>query len=153
MNVYVACSWARRADARKVGEELTGLGYYITRPWWEHEAQYDGIRPSVDVVKKLTGFAWEDFDAVKRADIVIALIADGPRDKVTLDAAGCGTFVEVGIALADGKPVILANLDDRTKPPAFRNVFDYLCIRSANWDAALNLLEAHRGIISEARRT
>ncbi len=92
MTVYIAAPFKRKEEARRAREILESLGIGCTSRWLDtHLSDYDS---PPDVLQRE---ALEDFHDVHRAEGLVLL--DG------FPGEGRGMFVELGYALAKGKPI------------------------------------------------
>jgi len=109
MKVYIAAPWPYRDKAITVMRMLETKKVHVTSRWLK--AEHKAV--SELTIDEQAAFAREDLDDVLEADLLLALNPEGWEDKGT-----GGRHVELGYAIAHGKPVILAG--ERT------NVFHYL---------------------------
>jgi len=105
MKIYIASSSRFIDDCEILADQLKAdLKFTITRKWWDHyikdEPQFTNIsdmefyaNPQVEMIREL------DFKAVREADMVVIIT----RDEYKLT----GALIELGYALALGKPVFL----------------------------------------------
>lgn len=119
MKIYVAAKLEERRRARALMSALERRKHTITYDWTSVESE-EGTplehRPAV---------AQSEVEGVKQADVVVLIAHEN----------GCGQYVEMGVALAMGIPVLVINYDCRN------NVFFHhpLCV----WvEHELSLVEA-----------
>lgn len=84
MLFYIGTGWDNRAMAREVAARLQAAGWKWVYDWTQHQ---EGEERHAAI---------KEIEAIKRADLVIILLPGGR-----------GTHVELGAALAAGKPVVL----------------------------------------------
>ena len=95
--IYVAGKWQDRKRVQEIQERLRRRGHTITIDWTCHEFDAkDGVVAGFD---ELALFALEDEWGVRSADAVIAVMEQ--------DYSYKGAWVEIGMALALGKPVYM----------------------------------------------
>lgn len=96
--VYLAGSIARREEIKRYQEELRNEGFYITSRWLDDSFPHysEGQMPH----NVAAGCATRDMQDVLSADLVI-VFSNG------VSAPGGGRHVELGIALAARKTVLL----------------------------------------------
>ena len=108
MKFYIACSLSRYREHRIIRDALHATGHEITVDWtteppWVEELEHgiggSDARTQVAAVRHAGA---NDTKGVHDADIVIVLVGGG---------SGRGTHVELGLAIAYGKPVILVGTD------------------------------------------
>lgn len=87
MKIYIAARFTSKEIAKIVREALTALGHEVTSTW------LDGDEPTTRET------AEKDFRDIDRADALLFL-------SMNVDGAK-GAYVEVGYALAKGKPVLV----------------------------------------------
>ncbi len=99
--VYLAARYVRRDEMVGHARELTVMGYEVTSRWinGSHEL---GDHPAAAERARL---ALEDYGDLERADIVLCFTEE-PRARLEQPGRG-GRHVEMGIALALGKRVVL----------------------------------------------
>lgn len=102
---YVATRKDRSAQADALSEILGAEGWERTFAWTE----LDASNPD-----EFAATAVAEVEAVRRADVLIVLLP-----------GGYGTHVEIGAALALGKPVILHAPDRKTLQTPYPCVFHY----------------------------
>lgn len=91
MKLYLASSLSNANDARAIAELLKRDGWEITYPWWTH-GSVQNLGPNA-----IAKAAIAEAAGVRKADVFLGLLP-GAR----------GTHVELGMALALQKPVVLA---------------------------------------------
>lgn len=92
MKIYVASGLENVENARSLCTRLKIADHTITYEWMKHGAVWDkGERVVRDV-------ATQEMSGVRHADVVVVLLPGGR-----------GTHVELGAALALGKPVIIVS--------------------------------------------
>jgi hypothetical protein len=96
VNFYVAGKYEDYERVREVQETIRGFGHGITYDWTDDVEYYltegdnDSITPEIEAQ-----LAARDLDGVRRAMIVVAVSNEH----------WCGTLIEIGIALDQGKRV------------------------------------------------
>lgn len=85
LRFYIGTGWENRELAREVAAKLQSAGWKQTYDWTHHTEDDD--RKKIAIV---------ELGAIQRADIVIILLPGGR-----------GTHIELGAALAIGKPVVI----------------------------------------------
>lgn len=112
MNIYLGGPSAYAQAIESLGDLLPRYGVYCTHPWWREvqAAEADGVEPNSATLPATV--AASCLEGVAVADVVVAVVA----------SKGVGVWVELGYALALGKPVVLVRL--ASAPPS---VFDKLC--------------------------
>lgn len=102
---YIATRKDREAQANAISDALKGHGWQRTYVWTAQdgpdEARYSAI-------------AKQELDAIRDAEVLIVLLP-----------GGYGTHVEIGAALALGKPVILHAPNQKTLGTPYPCVFHY----------------------------
>ena len=94
MDVYVASSFKNQAEVKEVMSQLVSLGHRITFDWTGEDAS--GLKGS-ELTRYLTECAMSDMNGVNSADAVIVINHPEMR----------GALVEMGMAIASGKPIFL----------------------------------------------
>jgi nucleoside 2-deoxyribosyltransferase len=102
---YLATKKDRAKQADEISEALTARGWERTLTW------SDRIHASSESHAEL---AKAELEAVRQADVLIVMLP-----------GGYGTHVEIGAALALGKPVILHTPDQKTLEAPYPCVFHY----------------------------
>jgi nucleoside 2-deoxyribosyltransferase len=102
---YVSSRKDRSAQADALSEELVAIGWERTYEWTPQDGEGSDGHAKL-AVKELKG--------VRDADVLIALLP-----------GGYGTHVEIGAALALGKPVIIHSPDQKTLETPYRCIFHY----------------------------
>jgi nucleoside 2-deoxyribosyltransferase len=102
---YLATRKDRSAEADSLSEVLKAKGWERTFAWKDTDGS-DSAGNAAIAVKELEG--------VREADVLIVLLP-----------GGFGTHVEIGAALALGKPVILHSPDQKTLETPYPCVFHY----------------------------
>ena len=105
MRFFVSARKDRSAEADALSTELKRRGWERTYEW----NALDG-----EALEELAKFAIAEMDGVSKADVLIVLLP-----------GGFGTHVEIGAALALGKPVILHSPDQKTLETPYRCPFHY----------------------------
>lgn len=122
MNIYIAGKYEARGRLRGERARLRAMDHEVISSWLDETAHRDECDRAY-----LQRAAWRDLRELERATLVFADTLD--------ESTTGGREVEVGYALALGKPVWLIGPQ--------RNVFHYLIRRPfVTWDAALASLEA-----------
>lgn len=91
VNIYVAGKWGNRERVRYWHKVLRDNGHRITCDWTDHEY------PEVGQEHLLRWYAVADINGVVACDLLIAIFQEEYRYR--------GALVEMGAALALGKPV------------------------------------------------
>ena len=90
---YVASSFRNIVNVRYIAQTLENMGYVNTYDWTENASALDG---SSVTIGDLRSIGQQERDAVIGADLVVVLLP-----------GGTGTHVELGIAIAQGRRIIL----------------------------------------------
>lgn len=106
--VYIAAPWKSRDEMPAIAEKVEGLGLEISHKWWTVEDVPEGER-SLEVLRFQ---AYADYTGVKTADIILLINS----------AKSEGKAVEQGIALGDGKTIVVVG----KRGEHSSNVFHYL---------------------------
>ena len=96
--LYIAAPWVDRASVPAVVERFEREGYHITERWWEHRdvpSYPNNTTPEEDF--ELRAQAVKDVNGVILADALVLLNTQKSEGKI----------VEMGIAIACRKPVIV----------------------------------------------
>jgi nucleoside 2-deoxyribosyltransferase len=101
---YLSTRKDRSAQAELLLEALRDRGWQRTLDWASQNDDPDGYADS----------ALTEIAAVREADVLIVLLP-----------GGYGTHVEIGVALALGKPVILHSPDQTTLDTPYACIFHY----------------------------
>lgn len=101
MKVYVAASSLQLDRAQAAMEWLRAAGHEVTHDWPAIIAARGGANPDDATQDDRWDWAIDDLAGVKSADVLWLLV---PYKE------GAGAFVELGYALAIGKPVICSGL-------------------------------------------
>jgi len=88
VKIYVAGKYEERRRIRRLMVELENMGHTISSDWTVHEMYHD-----------LAVCAQEDYEGVRNCDALVAI--------VDIPLKYQGLWVEVGLALAWGKRVLL----------------------------------------------
>jgi len=102
---YISSQKDRSAQANALAEKLKARGWERTYTWTAHDGE------GADGLAKV---ALLELEGVQKADVLIVLLP-----------GGFGTHVEIGAALALGKPVILHSPDQGTLERPYRCVFHH----------------------------
>jgi nucleoside 2-deoxyribosyltransferase len=102
---YLATRKDRAAEADAISAILKTHGWERTLTWTSQDGQ------STDQHARV---AQDELEAVRNADVLIVMLP-----------GGFGTHVEIGAALALGRPVILHAPDEKTLETPYRCVFHY----------------------------
>lgn len=126
MRVYLAGRFSRKAELRGYAYDLSRVGIEVDARWLQNGFHEESASPGVE-----QRFAVEDLEDVKRADVfVIFTEAEGTYTRG-------GRFVEMGYALALGKPVIVIGRKE--------NIFVRLAEKQvATWQQAVHELLARK---------
>lgn len=98
MKVYVAGKFEDRENIRSIYHILKQYGHTIALDWTNHE------HPKSD--KEQEQWAIADIEGVKQCDTLIAIFSKDYRYR--------GALIEVGAALALGKPVIIIGSNENS---------------------------------------
>lgn len=96
-NVYLAASWLRRDEMQDVADQLRVAGVDVEVHWLN---QYENNKQ-----KSLLDNALADIRGVRECDVFVRFSDDLSLPMVPSKLATGGRFVEMGIALALGKPI------------------------------------------------
>lgn len=91
MKFYIASSWNNRANVCVLAEEIKRIGHVQTHDWTTHDI-YDGWEVNE---------AHNDIQGVLTADVLVLLLP-----------AGYGSHVELGLAIAQNKPVLVCGAEE-----------------------------------------
>lgn len=108
MRIYVASKFSRLKDVQLVQKVLQEHGHTIVGDWTKHTLANTGGKAFLEGCR---AFAEADREGVRQADALVMLH----------DAASRGGFVELGMALAWGKLVVV--LGGRTQYPHRAPIF------------------------------
>lgn len=130
MRVYLAARFSRLPELNRYREELAELGIEVTSRWLDGGHEWVGTPDEEIPPWEQARFAMEDLDDILAADLLVCFTepsGEGP--------ARGGRHVEMGFALALGKPILVVG--------HYENVF--YCLPSImfmeTWDAALAWLQ------------
>ena len=132
---YIATRKDRSSEADALSETLKAHGWKRTFVWSDRA----GDNPIM-----LGKLSVEELKGVRDADVLVVLLP-----------GGFGTHVEIGAALALGKPVILCAPDQETLEKPYRCVFHYhpgvklFVSETLDLDAILRCMEQCAGSASE----
>lgn len=98
MKVALSAKFSRRDEMQVVARWLQSLGYVITSRWLEAQADDSDLTAA-----EASAAAVMDVEDVLEADVLVAF-AERPLSR---DDVRGGRHVELGVALAVGKPVVL----------------------------------------------
>jgi len=98
MRIYVAAKFEEKANVRRWYERLTAAGFTVTHDWTVED---DSAIPAEELRTYHAKCAKADVDGVRTADAMLML----PH------ARGQGMFIELGVAIAHGLPVIVIHDD------------------------------------------
>ena len=105
MRIYVAASYPRKAEARRIANRLTELGHIIVTSRWVHEDEgYDKDErgeTEAELYERLSEAAVRDIEDIKKADYLVCL-TDGEKQ-----LTHGGRHSELGMALELGKGVAI----------------------------------------------
>ena len=96
MKFYIASKLENCEQVQNLAKALKEIGWEHTYDWTLHD-----LTKETDI-ETLKSIGQEEFDAVKKADIVVVLTPQGR-----------GTHVELGIAVALNKTIYIYNDDDK----------------------------------------
>ena len=91
MKFYVAGKFEDKERIIRIMNSIRNQGHEITHDWTKYKHP--------EYVFEMRYRAEENVQGVKRADILIMVLVD--------DLPYTGTFVEMGVAIADNKPIII----------------------------------------------
>jgi len=91
MRFYVAGKFEDKERIERLMEKLRNQGHEITHDWTRYDHSED--------VYEMRCRAKDNIQGVKQADVLIMVLID--------DLQYTGTFVEMGIAIAEKKPIII----------------------------------------------
>lgn len=134
---YLATRKDRDQEANALSEELKARGWKRTFIW----SAQDGAGPS-----RHSETAVQELNGVREADVLVVLLP-----------GGFGTHVEIGAALALGKPVILCAPNQKTLETPYPCVFHYhpnvkiFVSETLDIDAVAHSMELSTGTTSEKR--
>lgn len=100
--VYIAASYPRKSEAQVLHGYLTNAGFHITSRWIDDSTAdgiYDPNLTGKDLELQSQAAAQMDWDDIEDADMLVVITGDTKTRG--------GRHSEVGIALAQGKPVFL----------------------------------------------
>lgn len=121
--LYVAASSSQLSRAAEFMRLARAAGWTITLDWVEVVRGNGGVANPTDVeASVMAGWAKADVDAVINADVVVLL---APSDT----SPGRGAFVELGVALATYKAVLIVT------DPACPTIFSALATAQVDADA------------------
>lgn len=132
MRIYVASKFENKDEVRRAMKLLQDEGYSITHDWTGEDFK---DRTGTDLVNYARFCAWKDRRGVENADAL--LLINHPACK--------GTLVEMGIAIANNKPIVIVGRD------VAENIFFNLsnCLHVKTVEEALPVLRGiHAGIVS-----
>jgi nucleoside 2-deoxyribosyltransferase len=103
MKVYLASSFDLKERVQLISHTLESKGLAITRKWWlqDYKAAFGEI-PDRDWYAKeiVQSISQENFKAIDEADVLIVVCPENSTHKFV------GANVEIGYAIAKGKPVL-----------------------------------------------
>lgn len=110
MNIYIAARFTEKEVVKTLMGTLEEDGHYVTHDWTSEEdipANYPSDLPEyLGRVAYLQECAEKCVQGVLEADVVLVLN----------NATGAGLFVEVGLAIAYGKKIVVVNPEARDIP-------------------------------------
>ncbi|MCQ1996498.1 nucleoside 2-deoxyribosyltransferase [Arthrobacter sp. zg-Y1171] len=109
---YVASSFRNIANVRYVAQTLESKGYVNAYDWTRNAAARDAGTVTLDDLRSI---GQQERDAVMGADVVVILLPGGK-----------GTHVELGIAIAQGRRIVLHSADEDIKNPETTSTFYHL---------------------------
>ena len=95
MKFYIASRLGNFAQVQALSEKLKVAGWVHTYDWTTHGSVKES---DVDQLKEV---AWNEYNGVKDADVIVVLLPGGK-----------GTHAELGMAIAFGKKVYLCHIND-----------------------------------------
>jgi len=117
MILYLAASWSRQAEIRKISEELNGLeGIHVNSRWLEERTYSPTDRSHKDRFRRLR--AEEDVADVAAADVLVRFTDDMSAKTVPVSLISGARMFEMGYAYALGKTIVVVG--------GHQPIFDYL---------------------------
>jgi nucleoside 2-deoxyribosyltransferase len=86
---YIAAKWEEREVAARLARSLQQAGHRPSHPWWDDQAHFPDPRREAEACIR----------GVREADVLIAYMVNSLPYQ--------GVWVEIGAALASGRPVYL----------------------------------------------
>jgi hypothetical protein len=118
LKIYLAAAWHRKAEIAGIADELNLIpGIRVQSRWLTEQGNIGGLSAH-GRMKFLRSRALIDVADVRECDILVRFSDDLSMGTVPAALATGSRMVEMGIALADGKPVIVVG--------GHQPVFDYL---------------------------
>jgi nucleoside 2-deoxyribosyltransferase len=118
-HVYLAgpiygCSYDEATDWRyyvraHLHPRIIGISPMRMKEFLEKEDQIGASYDQEPIVGAPMGIAARDFFDVRRTDVLLAYVPQWSTDR----RPACGTLLEIGAAIAWGKPIILVSDDER----------------------------------------
>lgn len=109
---YVASSFRNIVNVRYIAQTLESKGYVNTYDWTQNASALDGSTVTLDDLRSI---GQHERDAVIGADVVVVLLPGGK-----------GTHVELGIAIAQGRRIILHSPAEVIDNPGATSTFYHL---------------------------
>ncbi|MFJ7749277.1 hypothetical protein ACIQXM_04920 [Arthrobacter sp. NPDC097144] len=109
---YVASSFRNIVNVRYIAQTLESKGYVNTYDWTQNASALDGSSVTLD---NLSSIGQHELAAVIGADVVVVLLPGGK-----------GTHVELGIAIAQGRRIILHSPAEVINNPGTTSTFYHL---------------------------
>jgi len=103
MKFYIAGSWRRKNEIKKIEKRLESVGDESTTHWLrEQDGPHNTEDPSPERWAEFRAAAEDDLRGIRECDVFI-LVANDPN----VPSIGGGRFVEMGYAIALGKQIIV----------------------------------------------
>ena len=109
---YVASSFRNIVNVRHIAQTLENMGYVNTYDWTENASALDGHSVTVGDLRSI---GLQERDAVIGADLVVVLLPGGKS-----------AHVELGIAIAQGRRIILHSPAEVIDNPGTTSTFYHL---------------------------
>ncbi|MCQ1988227.1 nucleoside 2-deoxyribosyltransferase [Arthrobacter sp. zg-Y844] len=109
---YVASSFRNIVNVHYVAQTLESKGYVNAYDWTQNATARDAGTVTLDDLRSI---GQQERDAVMRADVVVIVLPGGK-----------GTHVELGIAIAQGRRIILHAADEDINNPETTSTFYHL---------------------------
>lgn len=111
MRIYLAARYSRREELLGYRTDLEAAGHLVTSRWLAGAHQWDPLAAGIEspetametIPIEAVRFATDDVEDVAAAELLIAFTE---RPRANLASRG-GRHVELGLALAWGKPVVI----------------------------------------------
>lgn len=129
-SVYLAAAYSSKDDVRPHAEQLREMGFNVTAQWLD-EPHAASVPFTTRDPEELRAFGRRDIDDIARSDVFLFFSLD-PEQPTKRG----GRHVELGLALATGKRVIVVGPRE--------NIFHFLPEVEVvkTWDEAVELLQS-----------